>query len=139
MLALVTAVLAEYGLRADLHGTDADLTQIERTYLASGGDFVVLTDSSGAVTGCCGLLPLGDATVDLRRMYLAQPLRGRGHGRRLLDWALARGRELGFRRISLETATVLKEAIALYSRHGFERDETRCQSCRCDLAFARQL
>lgn len=138
-LALVTAVLAEYGLKADTCRTDADLADFESHYFARGGDFVVLTGGNGELVGTCGLFPLGDGAVELRKMYLAPALRGRGQGRRLLEWALARARELGFRRMTLETAQVLKEAIALYERNGFRPDGAGLHSCRCDTGYSRDL
>lgn len=143
-LALVTAVLAEFGLRPDPCGTDADLADFDASYFARGGDFVVLTDAQGNIVGTCGLFPLDDAagqprTVELRKMYLVPAARGQGQGRRLLDWAFARARELGFRRMTLETATALKDAIALYERNGFRRDCAGAHSCRCDLVYARDL
>jgi GNAT superfamily N-acetyltransferase len=136
---LVSTVLVEYGLRPDPSGTDADLQDFEAHYLARGGDFVVLTDATGAIVGTCGLYPLADGAVELRKMYLAKSLRGRGQGRRLLEWALARARELGFRRVTLETAGVLKEAVALYERNGFKPDCTGLHSCRCDSGYSREL
>lgn len=135
-LALVRSVLAEYGLCADPAATDADLAA---HYFARGGDFVVLVDDSGRLVGTCGLFPLGNGVVELRKMYLLRTLRGQGQGRRLLDWALTRARELGFRRITLETAAVLKEAIALYERNGFRTDCASLHSCRCDTGYARDL
>lgn len=137
--ALVTATLDEFGLRPDPCGTDADLADLDNHYFARGGDFAVLVDESGAIVGTCGLFPLEPAVVELRKMYLVPALRGRGQGRRLLEWALARARELGFRRMTLETATALKDAIALYERNGFKRDCAGAHSCRCDLAYARDL
>lgn len=115
-LALVTAVLAEYGLRADACHTDADLADFEAHYFARGGDFAVLVDAAGALVGICGLYPLGDGAVELRKMYLAPNLRGRGQGRRLLDWALA-----------------------LYERNGFKPDRAGLHSCRCDTGYSRAL
>lgn len=137
--ALVSTTLAEFGLRPDPCGTDADLADFDAHYFARGGDFAVLVDESGAIVGTCGLFPLESAVVELRKMYLVPALRGRGQGRRLLEWAFARARELGFRRMTLETATVLKDAIALYERNGFRRDCAGAHSCRCDLAYARDL
>lgn len=137
--ALVHGVLAEFGLQPDPGGTDADLDDVVAHYSARGGDFVVLVDDRGAVVGTCGLFPVAPGVVELRKMYLAPAWRGRGQGRRLLDWALARARALGFRRITLETATVLRDAIALYERHGFQRECGGAHSCRCDLAYARDL
>lgn len=138
-LALVRSVLAEYGLCADPAATDADLADLAAHYFARGGDFVVLVDDSGRLVGTCGLFPLGNGVVELRKMYLLPSLRGQGQGRRLLDWALTRARELGFRRITLETAAVLKEAIALYERNGFRADCASLHSCRCDTGYARDL
>jgi len=137
--ALIHAVLAEFGLQPDPAGTDADLADLAAPYFSHGGDFVVLVDPAGAILGTCGLFPLGDGGVELRKMYLAPALRGRGQGRRLLDWALTRARELGFRRMTLETATVLRDAIALYERNGFRRECGGAHSGRCDLAYVRDL
>lgn len=141
---LVAAVLREFGLHQDETGTDADLGDLSAAYFRRGGDFAVLLDASGAVVGTCGLFPLasdrdGRRVVELRKMYLAPAWRGRGQGRRLLEWALTRARELGFNRITLETAAVLKDAIALYERNGFTPDRSGLHSCRCDTAYAREL
>ncbi len=137
--ALVSGVLAEYGLRPDPSGTDADLQDLAANYTSRGGDFAVLADAAGALVATCGLYPLADGAVELRKMYLAKPLRGQGQGKRLLDWALTRARELGFKRMTLETAGVLKEAIALYERNGFKPDEAGLHSCRCDTGYSREL
>ncbi len=137
--ALVHAALREFGLTPDPAGTDADLTDLATHYIDRGGDFVVLVDADGAIIGTCGLYPLEPGVVELRKMYLASAWRGRGQGRRLLDWALTRARELGFRRVTLETATVLRDAIALYERAGFTRTCGGAHSGRCDLSYAREL
>lgn len=142
-LALVATVLHEFGLKPDPTCTDADLADFERHYFARGGDFAVLVDAHGAIVGTCGLYPFEGAdaprTVELRKMYLAPALRGRGQGRRLLEWALARARELGFTRMTLETAAVLQDAVALYERNGFKPDCGGLHSCRCDAGYARDL
>lgn len=143
--ALVHAALVEFGLAPDPDGTDADLKDLAAHYLTRGGDFVVLIDERDTIVGACGLYvletdaPVEPRSVELRKMYLAPAWRGRGQGRRLLDWALQRARELGFARMTLETATVLQDAIALYERHGFTRDCGGAHSCRCDLAYSRTL
>ncbi|MBX3737376.1 MAG: GNAT family N-acetyltransferase [Candidatus Didemnitutus sp.] len=137
--ALVHGVLVEFGLPPDPCGTDADLTDVVAHYAARGGDFVVLVDATDTIVGTCGLFPVAPGGVELRKMYLTPAWRGRGQGRRLLDWAIARARALGFRRLTLETATVLQDAIALYERHGFQRSDGGVHSCRCNLAYARDL
>lgn len=144
VFALVDASLREFGLKTDPQGTDADVSDFAAHYFARGGDFVVLVNASDAVVGTCGLYPVDvpagePRTVELRKMYLAPALRGRGQGRRLLEWAFARACELGFHRMTLETATVLRDAIALYERNGFTRACGGAHSCRCDLVYSRDL
>jgi putative acetyltransferase len=117
--ALVFAVLREHGLTPDPDGTDADLFDLESSYLRGGGSFDVLVDSNGVVVGSVGLFALGDGRCELRKMYLAPSQRGRGQGKRLLLHALERARQLGFRRVELETASVLQRAIKLYESFGF--------------------
>ncbi len=139
VLALVTGILHEFGLRPDPSGTDDDLRDIEAAYHAAGGDFVVLVDADERIVGCCGLYRCDASVVELRKMYVAAALRGQGQGRRLLDWALARGRELGFRRMDLETNSVLQTAIAQYVRRGFKPVAGGCHTSRCDAAYSREL
>ena len=132
---LVFAVLKEYGLAPDPHGTDADLRDIESNYHRRGGAFDVLEERNGRLVGCVGLFPLDADTCELRKMYLVPSARGCGLGRRLLDAALTKARELGFHRVSLETASVLKEAISLYARYGFKPYTPDHMSKRCNQAY----
>src|SRR5688500_8964550 len=110
---LVFAVLREHGLTPDPAGTDADLHDLEASYTRAGGSFDVLVDGAGAVIGTVGLTPHGEGCCEMRKMYLSAAHRGRGLGKRLVRCALERARQLGFRRVELETMNVLKTAIAL--------------------------
>ncbi len=136
---LVFGVLAEYGLKPDPAGTDSDLQDLERSYLASGGTFDVLADETGQIVGSVGLFPLSGSVCELRKMYLAAPARGRGFGRKLLDHALKRARQLGFARVVLETASVLREATRLYERYGFRPYRPDHLAARCDAAYFLEL
>jgi putative acetyltransferase len=132
---LVYAVLGEYQLQPDPACTDADLKDIEQSYLQRGGVFYVLEDQDGSVIGSYGLYPLQPGTCELRKMYLHRDYRGRGLGRRLLEDALTNARRLGFARMTLETASVLKEAIRLYESYGFTPYQPDHLSARCDQAY----
>ncbi len=46
---------------------------------------------------------------------------------------------MGFKTMTLETATVLKEAIALYRSYGFKPYESTHLCWRCDQAYALEL
>ena len=119
VFALVSAALEEHGLRPDPEETDADLRDIEGNYIRRGGVFEVIEDHHGNLLGTVGLFPMNEETCELRKMYLVPQARGLGLGRHLLEHMIARAREAGFKRITLETASVLKIAIRLYTSAGF--------------------
>lgn len=136
---LVFTVLQEYGLKPDPGCTDADLDDIEQSYLARGGVFYVLEEQDGSIVGSYGLYPMEPGVCELRKMYLHRAYRGKGLGRRLLEDALSHAKELGFRQVTLETASVLKEAIRLYERSGFKPLKADHLSRRCDQAYVLDL
>lgn len=131
---LVFGVLEEYGLKPDLAGTDKDLTDIEAHYLARGGLFELLETADGTLLGTVGLYPMDETTVELRKMYLSPQLRGKGIGKQTLQRMVEKAKELGFKKIYLETASVLKEAVGLYEKFGFT---PTCEkhTPRCDRAY----
>ena len=100
--------------------------------------FEILTDENGALLGTVGLYPVNDETVELRKMYFSPVLRGRGYGKQTLNRMLEKAQQLGFQKIYLETNTVLKEAIGLYQKFGFEPTEEK-HSPRCNQAFILNL
>jgi len=137
--ALVYGVLAEYGLKPDPAATDLDIKDIESSYSKRGGVFFVLEDEDGSIIGAYGLYRLDGQTCELRKMYLRKEYRGRGLGKMLLEDALSRARKLGLTRVVLETASVLKEAIALYKSYGFVEYTPEHMSSRCDQAYMLEL
>jgi N-acetylglutamate synthase-like GNAT family acetyltransferase len=136
---LVFGVLREYGLAPDPDGTDRDVTDIETHYLKRGGVFEILEDAEGKLLGTCGLYPLDDETIELRKMYFAKELRGRGYGKKLLERMIETARSLGFKQIHLETHSALKEAIALYKKYGFASVDEEKLTPRCDQTYFLEL
>lgn len=136
---VVHRVLAEYKLSDDPSGIDSDLADLDQSYFSRGGHFDVVVSEDGNVAGCCGVYALDATTCELRKMYLRRDARRHGVGGRLLRRALAFARSRGFRRMELETAAVLKEAIALYAGAGFRPIARKHLASRCDQAFALDL
>ena len=136
---LVYSILKEYNLKPDPASTDADLRDIEHSYFAQGGTFYVLEEKSGSIVGAYGLYPVESRTCELRKMYLHRSYRGKGLGKFLMESALSEARQLGFKRMTLETASVLKEAIALYKSYGFVEYQPGHLSSRCDQAYELEL
>ena len=136
---LVYGILKEYDLKPDPEATDIDLKNIEQSYFERGGAFYVLEEEDGAIIASYGLYLIDKQTCELRKMYLHSSYRGKGLGKLLLEDALAKARQIGFKKMTLETASVLKEAISLYKSYGFVEYEPEHMSSRCDQAFMLEL
>jgi len=126
-------------LPIDPDGIDADVTDIEANYFAKGGVFYVLEAGHGSIVGTCALFPISEECCELRKMYLAKSHRGMGLGRLLLETILADARRMKFRTVTLETATVLVEAINLYRSYGFRPWHNEHLCFRCDQAYRLDL
>jgi N-acetylglutamate synthase-like GNAT family acetyltransferase len=135
---LVFGVLREYDLAPDVDGTDRDLTDIEENYLNRGGTFEVLENASGEIVGTVGLFPLDDETIELRKMYFSTEIRGRGLGKEFLARTLKKARNLGYLRVYLETAFVLKQAVHIYEKAGFKPVDVK-HTPRCDQGYVLEL
>jgi len=135
---LVFSILQEYGLTPDLAETDKDIADIEAHYIERGGLFELLENADGELLGTVGLYPMDAETVELRKMYLSPKLRGKGIGKQTLERMIGSAKELGFKKIYLETASVLKEAVGLYEKFGFT---PTCEkhTPRCDRAYFMNL
>jgi putative acetyltransferase len=122
---------------ADLVARDFD--DLERTFVSRGGTFDAAVAPDGHVAGCAGVEVIDNETCRLRAMYVEAALRGRGVGRRLLERMMAFARSRRFRRMELDTSSVMTDAIALYTLNGFEREPRTACAQGCDVTFARSL
>lgn len=131
---VVFTVLKEYGLRPDSNSTDKDLDAIEESYFSNNG-FLGVIEVENVIVATVGLHRVDENTCELRKMYSLPSQRGKGLGKRMLEFALSKARELGYSRVILETASPLKEAIGLYRKYGFRAFNPEHLSTRCDQAF----
>jgi putative acetyltransferase len=139
VIELISTVLAEFQLPFDPDSKDADLKDIEGSYLAAGGMFEVIEDAHGKLLGTYGLFPLNDEQCELRKMYFLPEIRGLGLGKQVLERAIEHARRLGFRAIVLETISVLKRAIYLYTRFGFAPTTMDHPNARVDQKYILEL
>jgi putative acetyltransferase len=137
--AVVTSVLNEFGFDVEPNGLDRDLVDIQSSYSRRGGTFRVLTSTTGAIVGCGGLYPLQGRDAELRKMYFLPIARGHGLGRKLLNDLIDFGRDAGFQRILLETASKLAVAGHLYRSAGFVETMSDHLAGRADEALVLNL
>lgn len=136
---LISTILAEYGLGCEPCGADRDVEKVEEFYHQTGGEFWVIEQLDNIV-GTAAYYPIqrGNHAVEIRKMYLIPEVRGQGLGQFLLRELENKIQSQGFQEIYLETATVLKEAVKLYERCGYQ-PTTGVETQRCDLVYKKVL
>jgi ribosomal protein S18 acetylase RimI-like enzyme len=129
----VVALLREYAasLAVDLSFQDFEheLAALPGDYASPDGRlFLAVLDPPRAVdspsppsevVGCIALRKIDGETCEMKRLYVRPHGRGRGFGRALALAAIKAAREIGYRRMRLDTLPQMKDAQALYRALGF--------------------
>lgn len=123
-----------------LEEADRDLAADPGKVIENGG-FIFSLESEGQVIGVCALFRDAPERFQLARMAIEPSLRGRGHGRRLMEHALEQARANGASSVYLLSNTILEPAIALYKAFGFVTVSSGQHPvyARCNIVMERQL
>jgi GNAT superfamily N-acetyltransferase len=116
---LFTAYMADVGERLGDFIPTEQIFATPDAFDGPGSAWLVIYED-GEPVACAGLRPLDDDAGEIKRMFVAEAARGRGHARRLLAELETIARDAGVRRIRLLTTSVLTEARALYAAEGYE-------------------
>ena len=104
----------------DFQNFEAELNEIAVQYNKPFGGLILVIDKSKKETiGCVGVRKFEKDIGELKRMYIKDVYRGRGLGKALLFQALSLSKELGYKKLRLDTVGTMKSAIALYQSVGF--------------------
>ena len=137
VLSLVQEVLNSYGLKLNPYDEDLDITNIPKYYTENNGDFEVI-EFKGDIIGSYGIYKIDEETCELRKMYLKGNFQGLGLGNIMIENSFKIAKALKYKRITLQTNSVLYKAIKLYKKYGFEEfSEDVCT--RCDLAMIKEI
>ena len=118
---LIHRVFDEYGFIWDPEDEFWDLLADEFPYAPPRGAIWTARDQAGAVVGSIAAELLDDGEAELHRLYLDAGLRGRGHGRALLETGIGWARSNGASLAALWSDTRFEDAHRLYERRGFAR------------------
>ena len=120
------ALFEEYAASLDVdlafQGFADELAALPEGYVPPTGA-LLLADLGGAPVGCAAIRALDGDACELKRLYVRPAARGHALGRVLTEAALARARELGYRRMRLDTLPTMQTAYALYRELGFREIE----------------
>ncbi|MFJ8665552.1 GNAT family N-acetyltransferase [Streptomyces sp. NPDC093600] len=105
---------------------------------APTGEFLVGTFADEPAA-CGGVLMLDEERAELTRVYIRPPFRGNGGARLLLDRLETAARELGARRMVLNTRLDLIEARTLYTRHGYLEIPAYCEGPYMEIWYGKEL
>lgn len=93
---------------------------LEDKHTAPNGTAVIAWDGD-TVLGCGMAQMLSATDIEFKRIYIRAEARGVGLGRRIVEALMAAARDLGAKRVLMDTGRVLTDAQALYDKMGFRR------------------
>jgi putative acetyltransferase len=120
---IIRSSLAEFG--ANKPGTvffDPTTDELFDLFQKPGSVYYVATQGS-TIIGGAGIFPsdgLPEGVCELVKMYLKKEARGRGLGKLLIDKCLHTAKEMGYKKVYLETMPELRKAVSVYEKFGFE-------------------
>ncbi|HEX2911768.1 MAG TPA: GNAT family N-acetyltransferase [Chloroflexia bacterium] len=97
---------------------DDDLHHIKQVYLDKDGEFLVGLHN-GRILAMGAFRQTGEDEAEIKRMRVQPEYQGQGLGRQILAKLEERAREMGYKRLHLETSETQIPAQKLYTRHGF--------------------
>jgi GNAT superfamily N-acetyltransferase len=126
-LAVVRELLNEYwssfGFTPCFQNFGDELVGLPGAYAPPAGRLALAT-IDGQPAGCIALRRADADRAEAKRLYVRPAFRGCGLGRALMEWVMAEARAAGYREIVGDTMPVMRDALALYERMGFERTGT---------------
>jgi ribosomal protein S18 acetylase RimI-like enzyme len=99
---------------------DRELAGLPGDYAPPEGR-LLLVECEDQLSGCVALHKLEPGICEMKRLYLRSQFRGKGLGRAVADRIIAEARQIGYRRMRLDTVEpVMKDAVAMYRKIGFK-------------------
>ena len=94
--------------------------ELVREYCGRGFVYEAIID--GGLVGVYVLLPLSDTVVEIKNIAVAEGMRGRGYGKKLIFHALSEVKRSGFVNVEIGTGNSSVDQLMLYQKCGFRID-----------------
>jgi DNA-binding MarR family transcriptional regulator/N-acetylglutamate synthase-like GNAT family acetyltransferase len=90
-------------------------------YILNKGGHILIALYNNEPVGTCALIKMDNDMYELAKMAVSPKAKGKGIGFILGNASIAKAKELGAKKIYLESNTILKPAINLYHKLGFKK------------------
>jgi GNAT superfamily N-acetyltransferase len=118
----VRGLLAEYvewlGIDLSYQSFPEEFATLPWRYALPRGDLLLALDGTEPA-GCVALKPIDAENCEFKRFFVRPRFRGRGIGLDLGRAIVDRAREIGYRRVRLDTLPSMGPAVAVYRALGF--------------------
>ncbi|MDP2882518.1 MAG: carbonate dehydratase [Azonexus sp.] len=108
------------GVDLSYQNFDQEMASLPGAYIAPQGR-LFFAEVDGRPAGCVGVRPLpdSDGVCEMKRLYVAPEERGHGVGAALALKAIKAAKDIGYRKLMIDTLPNMRMAVKLYRELGF--------------------
>lgn len=108
------------GVDLSYQNFDQEMASLPGAYSAPQGR-LFFAEIDGRPAGCVGVRPLPDSegVCEMKRLYVSPEARGQGVGARLAVAAIKAAKDIGYRKLMIDTLPNMRMAVKLYRELGF--------------------
>ncbi len=122
-IAAIRELFLEYakslGFSLCFQNFDQELANLPGDYASPAGRLWLVT-YNGESAGCVALHKIASDICEMKRLYIRPQFRGKGLGRDLAEKVISAAREIGYKKLRLDTVEpVMTAAVAMYRKLGF--------------------
>ena len=109
-------------LEVDLcfQGFEQELATLPGKYAPPEGA-ILLAEQNGEIAGCVAVRLLKSDICEMKRLYVKDEFQGLSLGRKLTEAIIDKAKQLGYKKMQLDTLQRLARAIDLYEKLGFKQ------------------